>query len=53
MLFFTLIAASGSYAVRPDVFALNFGFAVPAVSIVTLIAIRFGLLATTWPQHHL
>lgn len=45
-LFFTFVAASGVFTDRPGLFWPHFGLAVAAVSVIIVMAIRFGLLAT-------
>ncbi len=44
-LFFTFVAASGMYTDQPGFFWLNFATAVAVVSVIVVMAIRFGLLA--------
>jgi hypothetical protein len=44
-LFFTLVAASEIYTDQPGFFWLNFATAVVVVSVIIVMAIRFGLLA--------
>jgi hypothetical protein len=44
-LFFTFVAASGMYTDQPGFLWLNFATAVAVVSVIIVMAIRFGLLA--------
>ncbi len=44
-LFFTLVAASGIYTDQPGFFWLHFATAITVVSVIIVVAIRFGLLA--------
>ena len=45
-LFFTLVAASGVYTDQPGFFWLNLTTAIAVVSLIIVLAIRFGLLST-------